>query len=254
MRVQSIPSILAALLATGAATSAVSAATPVTPAMSPTAVVQDIANAPLFIVQGSNLAAALHGVRSVGVEPQQRLEVIRAVSANLTPSQVARLRATPGLRVYQDRQLRTSGSLLGGVQSLLNKANSTLANTFVVPTITQLVTPPVFSLLATPVLSSVTSPLVQGLSNSAGLKDGTGVAGLTLAYQTNYPELIGADSLQRAGITGKGVTIAMLDTGLWNDTTQFYGTRILATLPKTAAARAPAVAGEPEAADAGTGT
>ncbi len=61
------------------------------------------------------------------------------------------------------------------------------------------------------------------------MKDGTGVAGLTLAYETNYPALIGADTLQRAGITGKGVTIAMLDTGFWNDATQFYGTRILAT-------------------------
>src|SRR5262249_19015282 len=70
---------------------------------------------------------------------------------------------------------------------------------------------------------------VQGLSSSTGLKDGSGVAGLTLAYQTNYPQLIGADDLQRAGITGRGITIAMLDTGLWNDTTQFYGTRVLAT-------------------------
>ena len=39
----------------------------------------------------------------------------------------------------------------------------------------------------------------------------------TLLYQTNYPMLVGADSLQQAGITGKGVTIAVLDSGLWQD-------------------------------------
>src|SRR6185369_15586881 len=89
---------------------------------------------------------------------------------------------------------------------------------------------PVVSTVTTnPLVGLVTAPIVQSLSQSTGLKDGTGVFGLTLAYETNYPALIGADSLQRAGITGKGVTIAMLDTGFWNDTTQFYGTRILAT-------------------------
>src|SRR5690349_5237864 len=213
MRAHSIPSMLAVLLTTGAAASAAAPGTPVVPA---TAVAQERANAPLFIVQGSNVEVASHGVLTVGAEPKRTLEVIRAVAANLTPSQVARLRATPGLRVYADRQLRTS-SLLGSVQTVVNNTNSTLANTFVVPTVTQLATPTVFTLLATPVLSSVTSPVVQGLSSSSGLQDGTGVAGLTLAYQTNYPALIGADSLQSAGVTGKGITIAMLDTGLWND-------------------------------------
>ena len=39
----------------------------------------------------------------------------------------------------------------------------------------------------------------------------------TLLYQTDYPGLVGADSLQKAGITGKGVTVAILDSGLWQD-------------------------------------
>src|SRR4051794_23021065 len=104
MRVHSIPSVLAALLAAGAA----SAVTPVTAEMPSAAVAHEIAHASLFIVQGSNVDIALRGVRSVGVEPSQKLEVIRAVAADLTPSQVARLRATPGLRVYADRQLRST--------------------------------------------------------------------------------------------------------------------------------------------------
>ncbi len=38
-----------------------------------------------------------------------------------------------------------------------------------------------------------------------------GLNTLGLLYETNYPALIGADSLHTAGVTGKGVTIAVLD-------------------------------------------
>src|SRR4051794_27517442 len=95
MRAQSIPSMLAALLVAGAA----SAAVPVTAAAPSPAVAQEIANASLFIVQGSNVDVALRAVHSIGVEPQQRLEVIRAVAVNLTPAQAERVRSIVGLRV-----------------------------------------------------------------------------------------------------------------------------------------------------------
>ena len=55
------------------------------------------------------------------------------------------------------------------------------------------------------------------MSGNTTTQDGSGVAASTLLYQTNYPMLVGADTLQQAGITGKGVTIAVLDTGLWQD-------------------------------------
>ena len=54
-------------------------------------------------------------------------------------------------------------------------------------------------------------------------QDGTGENTPTLLYQTNYPMLVGADTLQQAGITGAGVTIAMLDSGLWQAPSQNYG-------------------------------
>ena len=44
---------------------------------------------------------------------------------------------------------------------------------------------------------------------------------------------MGADSLQKAGITGKGVTIAILDSGIWQDLGQNYGGRILASVDVT---------------------
>ena len=52
---------------------------------------------------------------------------------------------------------------------------------------------------------------------------------LTLLYETNYPALIGAERCSGRA-SGKGVTIAVLDTGLWQDTTQNYGSRILASI------------------------
>ncbi|MGH2930336.1 MAG: S8 family peptidase, partial [Solirubrobacteraceae bacterium] len=56
--------------------------------------------------------------------------------------------------------------------------------------------------------------------------------------------LVGADTLQQAGITGKGVTIAVLDSGLWQDPLQNYGSRILATRDFTDGGSGP-VTGDP---------
>ena len=49
----------------------------------------------------------------------------------------------------------------------------------------------------------------------------TGVDGGTLA--TNYPKTIGADKLWAAGITGKGVGVAVIDSGVGGDTPDFKG-------------------------------
>ena len=52
-------------------------------------------------------------------------------------------------------------------------------------------------------------------------------------HETYYPTVIGADRLHEQGITGKGVTIAVLDTGLWQERALRYTAekkkRILAT-------------------------
>ena len=126
------------------------------------------ANNSQFIVQGLNADAALH---KVGAKAERPLEVIHAVSASLNAEQVATLRATAGIRVYEDRTLRTSGSLFDLVKSTVNNTNSTVSNVFVVQSITQLVTTPTVSLLVTnPLVSSVTQPIV---SMPAVTTDGT---------------------------------------------------------------------------------
>ena len=82
------------------------------------------------------------------------------------------------------------------------------------------VSPVVSTVACNPLVSTVTSPVVGALQ---GVQDSTGLASLPLVYETNYPAMIGADTLHCRGITGRGVTIAVLDTGLWHDTFQNYG-------------------------------
>ena len=43
--------------------------------------------------------------------------------------------------------------------------------------------------------------------------------------ESDYPTLVGADALHLQGITGQGVTVAVLDTGLWKTTATEFSTR-----------------------------
>jgi serine protease AprX len=146
-----------------------------------------------YIVQSATLTIADQDVAGVGGKTEQNLAIINAVSAHLNPGQVARLRRTPGVRVFEDRALTTEGNLLT-------------------------------------LLSPVTSPVVGLVSSLQTPADGQGMLLPSLLYQTNYPMLVGADTLQQAGVTGKGVTIAVLDSGLWQDPSQNYSRRLLASI------------------------
>src|SRR5688572_7278766 len=194
-----------------------------------------------YIVQGTSLGEAGAYVRGVGAEPERELDIIDAVAARLTPAQLARLRADPNVRVFDDREVRTRG-LLDGLTGLVNDLNSTLAENPLVQTVQTVVSPIVSTVACNPLVSTVTSPLVGTLQ---GVQDSTRLASLPLIYETNYPAMIGADELHCSGITGRGVTIAVLDTGLWRDTFQFYGNRILASLDVTYGGRSGPVTGDP---------
>ena len=183
-----------------------------------------------YIVQGTTLDAARAQVHSVGATPERDLDLIHAVAAHLTDSQLARLRADSTVRVYEDRAVTTRGTLLGGLQNLVNDVNTTLAQSPLVKTVQTVVAPVVAAVGCNPLLSAVTSPVVDATTS---LQNSTGLAALPLVFETNYPAMIGADKLQCSGITGRGVTIAVLDTGLWQDTFQFYGNRILASIDVT---------------------
>jgi serine protease AprX len=109
-----------------------------------------------YIVQSVSTEAAAERVLTVGGEVRQSLDVINAVSADLTADQAAELRDRPGIRVYEDRTVQ--GETKAGAASL------------------------------------------------AALK-------ADVRYQF---QVLSVDSLHQAGIVGRNVTVAMLDSGLWS--------------------------------------
>jgi serine protease AprX len=194
------------------------------------------ADAPRYLVQAASLDDARRDVMSVGANVERDLGIVNSVAARLSTRQSAELRSMRGVHVFADRVLRpsqaSSGGLLGG---LVNAVSSTVGNV----TSAALVTAN-----KVPLVSTATTAVVAGASGNTVPQDGTGVNTPTLIYQTNYPMLVGADTLQQAGVTGRGVTIAMLDSGLWQAPSQNYAGRVLATVDVTNGGSGP-VTGDP---------
>jgi subtilisin family serine protease len=197
----------------------------------------------LYLVQAATLSDAQQSVGRVNAKIDREFGIIHAVSAYLTAGQADRLRSTAGLHVFRDRLL--SSRSLGVLDSVVTSASSTLGAvaapvvttaapvTTPVTQVTAPVTNPALTVVtpvASPVVTPLTAPLVTSVSANMTLQDGTGVGSSSLLYETNYPRLVGADSLQRSGITGRGVTIAVLDSGLWEDPSQNFGSRVLASI------------------------
>jgi serine protease AprX len=194
-------------------------------------------NGTLYIIQAGSTEAAEHSVQRLGASLERRLPIIHAVAARLHPWQVARLHAMRGVRLYEDRTVSVRGTLLGSVSgsllsttnTLTSTTNSTVATSPVGAVSGSVVAPVTSTVTTSPLVSTATSPLVSTVTSSTSVQDGTGVADPSLLFYTNFPARIGADTLQKAGLTGAGVTIAVLDSGLWQDLLQNYGTRVLAT-------------------------
>ena len=154
MRPCLISAAVLALISAGAG-----AATPEqTPANPPRTVAAPVSATALYIVQAASLDAASRSVRSVGADVHQKLDIIRAVSAHLTPAQAARLRADAHVRLFQDRELRTSGSLFDFLKKTTNTLNSTLANNALVkPVSTSVLAPVVGTVTTNQIVSTITS-------------------------------------------------------------------------------------------------
>ena len=205
----------------------------------------------LYIVQAVSTNEAHRSVERVDGQVTQDLDIIHGVSAYLTPAQADRLRGSAAVHLFADRTLSTRGlgtllsSITGSVGSTVSKVVAPVVPVVapvvsklspVVTPVAQLAAPltsPVLTLatpLASPLVTPLLSPVTSSISSNMALKDGTGVASSSLLYETDYPSLVGADTLHQGGITGKGVTIAVLDSGLWQDPSQNFGSRLLASI------------------------
>src|ERR1700722_14323676 len=78
-----------------------------------------------YIVQALTLAAAHRDLDRVGAKSERSLAIINAVSTHLNPRQLAQLRKSVGVRVFEDRSLVTEQSLL----SLLSPVTSPVVMT-----------------------------------------------------------------------------------------------------------------------------
>lgn len=144
-----------------------------------------------YIVQSSSMPLTLEKVVGVGGRVVSNLDVIHGVSAELTAAQAAKLRADTRLHLFADRSL----------------------NNLALPP------PP-----PAPSLSKETD------WNSLVFTDGVALSLKIKSYVSNYTTAIGADALQSSGVTGKGVTIAILDSGFWKDGKDEIKGRVLASI------------------------
>jgi serine protease AprX len=136
-----------------------------------------------YIVQAASADAAKSAVMKVGGRVTATLNIINAVGAELSEDQIECLRAeAERIRIFVDGTLEVSGRKPGGPKTK--------------------------------------KPRDSG--EQPGSHSTTDGAHSEPVAETHYPTLIGAADLHKRGITGKGVTVAILDTGLWKSpTTEF---------------------------------
>ena len=109
-------------------------------------------------------------------------------------SQAARLRSMPGVHVFAGQSPQTIRGGLRLRRAAARRPRSRRAS----------MSATIIAANADPAVSAVTTAIVAQASGSSVPQDGTGVNTPTLLYQTNYPMLVGANTLQQSGITGRG--------------------------------------------------
>jgi len=135
------------------------------------------------IVQASSAGAAKNFVIQAGGTVTATLNIIDAVGAELTEKQTEWLRAQPErIRIFDDGTLEVNG----GGHKPKNDPDPEPPDSSAPPT-----------------------------DEDPGFPSDTDGSSSKPAAETHYPTLVGAADLHKQGITGKGVTIAVLDTGLW---------------------------------------
>ncbi|MCU1494638.1 MAG: peptidase and in, kexin, sedolisin [Acidimicrobiaceae bacterium] len=131
-------------------------------------------NAARYIVQARSTGAARADVRAAGGRVRSDLAIVRGAVAELTPRERAVLAAEPGVAVSSDPSV--------GIEDLDFGSGASGAD-------------------ASPSGGDVATPSITSTSPSHG-------------PSAAFPEVTGADRLWASGVTGTGVTVAVLDTGI----------------------------------------
>ena len=173
-----------------------------------------------IIIQGSDIAAISAAVQGFGGDVTHELAIINAIGAELTPSQIRALKNT-GLvkRIYPDAEAHAaqvepvSSEPVPSEPVPSEPVPSEPALSEPVP-LEPVPTEPVSSELVPSdyVPDYVPSELVpsEPPKRLKYKKD-------KHARDTFYPTMIGADELHKHGFDGTGVTVAVVDTGLWKE-------------------------------------
>ncbi len=170
-----------------------------------------------FLVQAESAEMAARLVTQSGGQVSDSLPIIHAVGASLTPSQVAELSAHRDIRgVYSNREVRISARKTDATQPGKGKSKTTDSTS---TTDTTTADDDLDASLTELVVTDETTATLSAAQDWK-IRDAA-------AVDIHHKTLVGADSLADAGIDGRGLTVAILDTGVWFDAaivrSRFYG-------------------------------
>ncbi|MCP4902143.1 MAG: hypothetical protein GY906_34685, partial [bacterium] len=142
-----------------------------------------------YIIQGTNLAQVRAVVEAAGGEITHELGVIHAVGAKLTPTQQEALQSSTAVRLYDNRRIATA------------RKKAKKRSTSVEPIDTS---------------ASLTSEITTDASRDTGATSASLDSQAVIDTSTGTSHVTGvmAHQLQSEGITGAGVTLAVLDSGM----------------------------------------
>ncbi len=87
-----------------------------------------------------------------------------------TPAQLEQVRATPRVRLFEDRKLQTSGGLSSLLKNVTNNTNSTLAKSVVGNVTGQVLAPVIGNVTTISLINSITAPIVYGAQHGNGVE------------------------------------------------------------------------------------
>ncbi|MEO0616942.1 MAG: hypothetical protein AAFY69_12500, partial [Pseudomonadota bacterium] len=186
-----------------------------------------------YIVSADSVAAAAHLVAEVDGLMIGELGIINAVDADLTAKQVAALQALPSVSLFADAPVETSGKKKEKKRKSTASDDDASSSGSGSGSETQQVATSSDALAGSTTTSDEMMSGWQDLSaliyafltdlsatpdagSEESLFGGNENVSADAGAYTAYADQVGARELHAAGITGMGVTIAVVDSGIWD--------------------------------------